>query len=107
MNRRVLRRTAMTALALSAPGAGVAFAANVSLAAPAPAPVLRPVSLPRDHGAHAGFAVEWWYTAGTVHGSDAHRYFWFATMVPSFWEAPAAITRGPAGGCIVESSREV
>jgi predicted secreted hydrolase len=77
----------MMALALSALGAGAAFAANVSLVRPAPAPVLRPVSLPRDHGAHTGFGVEWWYTAGTVHGSDGHRYFWFATA----WAAPQGV----------------
>ena len=45
--------------AMLALGAGVALAA---------APALAPVALPRDHGAHAGFAVEWWYTTGTVHG---------------------------------------
>jgi hypothetical protein len=53
----------------------------------APAPALRPVSLPRDDGAHAGFGVEWWYTAGTLHSSDRHRYFWFATA----WAAPQGV----------------
>ena len=28
-------------------------------------------------------------------------------FVPSFWEGPAAITRGASGRCIVESSREL
>ena len=77
----------MMALALSVLGAGAAFAANIPPLGPASAPVLRPVSLPRDHGAHAGFGVEWWYTAGTLHGSDGHRYFWFATA----WAAPEGV----------------
>jgi predicted secreted hydrolase len=79
MDRRVLRRTAITALALCVLGAGAAFAADIPPLGLGSGPVLRPVSLPRDHGAHPGFGVEWWYTAGTLHGSDGHRYFWFAT----------------------------
>jgi predicted secreted hydrolase len=41
---------------------------------------LRPVVLPRDHGAHPAFQVEWWYTAGTVSGSHGRDFFWFATV---------------------------
>jgi predicted secreted hydrolase len=37
------------------------------------------VRLPRDHGAHPGFQIEWWYTAGTVSAGHQH-YFWFATV---------------------------
>ncbi len=54
-------------------GGGVATAA-VSL------PTLQPVVLPRDHGAHPGFQVEWWYTAGTVADHRGREYFWFATV---------------------------
>ena len=43
-------------------------------------PALQPVVLPRDHGAHPAFQVEWWYTAGTVAGARGEDYFWFATM---------------------------
>lgn len=43
-------------------------------------PSLRPVVLPRDHGAHPAFQVEWWYTAGTVAGARGRDYFWFATV---------------------------
>jgi predicted secreted hydrolase len=41
---------------------------------------LRPVVLPRDHGAHPGFNIEWWYTAGTLTGANGRDYFWFATI---------------------------
>jgi hypothetical protein len=27
-------------------------------------------------------------------------------LVPGFWEAPAAVTRGGSGACTVESTRE-
>ena len=43
-------------------------------------PSLQPVVLPRDHGAHPAFQVEWWYTAGTIAGARGEDYFWFATM---------------------------
>jgi hypothetical protein len=36
--------------------------------------------LPRDHGAHAGFQSEWWYTVGTLADPAGHPYFWFATV---------------------------
>ncbi len=41
---------------------------------------LRPVVLPRDHGAHPAFQIEWWYTAGTVADRRGRDYFWFATV---------------------------
>jgi CrtC N-terminal lipocalin domain len=43
-------------------------------------PALRPVTLPRDHGAHPAFQIEWWYTAGTVSAARDRDYFWFATV---------------------------
>ena len=43
-------------------------------------PALRPVVLPRDHGAHPAFQVEWWYTAGTVTDQHGRDFFWFATV---------------------------
>jgi len=49
-------------------------------AAAASLPALRPVVLPRDHGAHSAFQVEWWYTAGTVADQRGRDYFWFATV---------------------------
>jgi predicted secreted hydrolase len=45
---------------------------------------LQPVELPRDHGAHPGFSVEWWYTTGHATAANGRRYFWFATI----WAAP-------------------
>src|SRR5206468_344872 len=50
----------------------------------ASAGTLQPVQLPRDHGAHAGFSVEWWYATGHASGAHGRRYFWFATI----WTAP-------------------
>jgi predicted secreted hydrolase len=38
------------------------------------------VVLPRDHGAHPAFQVEWWYTAGTVADQHGRDFFWFATV---------------------------
>jgi predicted secreted hydrolase len=59
----------------------VTFLACVALAG---AGTLQPVRLPRDHGAHAGFSVEWWYTTGHANGAHGRRYFWFATI----WATP-------------------
>jgi len=59
---------------------------GAAAAAPSP-PRVRAVSLPRDHGAHAGFETEWWYTAGTLTGARGRSYFWFATA----WAAPEGL----------------
>lgn len=63
---------------------GVVLAAalgGVARAAAGPVvPRVRAVALPRDHGAHTGFQLEWWYTAGTFADSADHPYFWFATV---------------------------
>ena len=72
--RRGIGRTrvaVLVALALLL-GSAAAWAATL--------PSLRPVVLPRDHGAHPAFQVEWWYTAGTVADARGHDYFWFATI---------------------------
>ena len=55
---------ALACRAWRAGASGVALAVGTRARA-----VLRPVALPRDHGAHAGFGVEWWYTAGTRAGA--------------------------------------
>src|SRR5215208_4838865 len=57
-----------------------ALLALVVLAAPASAAPLSPVELPRDHGAHPEFSVEWWYTTGHATTPGGRRYFWFATI---------------------------
>ncbi|MGO9901479.1 MAG: lipocalin-like domain-containing protein [Solirubrobacteraceae bacterium] len=36
--------------------------------------------LPQDQGAHPGFNIEWWYTAGTLADAEGRDYFWFATI---------------------------
>ena len=58
----------------------VAAFAGAAAAAAASLPALRPVVLPRDHGAHPAFQIEWWYTAGTVADQRGRDYFWFATV---------------------------
>lgn len=73
----VRRRTRSASLLLVGPlvvllSAGAVWAAML--------PALQPVVLPRDHGAHPAFQVEWWYTAGTIAGAPGEDYFWFATM---------------------------
>ncbi len=77
---RALTRLVVLSAALLFAGAAVA-------AAP---PTLRPVRLPRDHGAHPAFGVEWWYTTGTVRPVHGDSYFYFATV----WSAgPGMVAR--------------
>ena len=58
----------------------LAVLAGTAGASAVPLPALRPVVLPRDHGAHPAFQVEWWYTAGTVADRRGRDFFWFATV---------------------------
>jgi predicted secreted hydrolase len=46
-----------------------------------------PVVLPRDHGSHPGFGIEWWYTTGRLSDAQGGRYFYFATV----WSAPMGL----------------
>jgi predicted secreted hydrolase len=46
-----------------------------------------PVVLPRDHGSHPGFGIEWWYTTGRLSDARGGRYFYFATV----WSAPMGL----------------
>lgn len=63
------------------PGAAMlAVLAGAAVTNAASLPTLRPVVLPRDHGAHPAFQVEWWYTAGTMSGPGGRSFFWFATV---------------------------
>ena len=41
----------------------------------------------------------------TLRSRARHQYI-ANQLLPSFWEGAAAITNGPAGDCIVESSRQ-
>jgi len=71
------------ALAALVAVAATAIAAHATIATAgtsASVPAVRPVVLPRDHGAHPGFGEEWWYTTGTVTTGGDHDYFWFATI---------------------------
>ena len=61
-----------------------AVAALAVLATSAGAAALEPVRLPRDHGAHPGSSVEWWYTTGRATTATGRRSFWFATI----WVSP-------------------
>jgi predicted secreted hydrolase len=85
MTDRGRRRLLVTVLVFFcvAVGSGVASAGV--------APQVRPVVLPRDHGAHPGFNIEWWYTAGTLVGSNGRDYFWFATIWSSQGAAVARV----------------
>lgn len=58
----------------------LAAAAVSGIASASTAPAVRPVVLPRDHGVHRGFNIEWWYTAGTLADTKGRDYFWFATI---------------------------
>ena len=55
-------------------------AATGAVAASAGTPSLAPVVLPRDHGSHPGFGIEWWYTTGRLTDAQGGRYFYFATV---------------------------
>ncbi len=72
-----MRLAALSAAVLIASLAAIGGSRLASASTP---PVLRPVVLPRDHGAHPGFSVEWWYTAGTLTDAKGRDYFWFATV---------------------------
>jgi predicted secreted hydrolase len=75
----MLRRPLL--LALVAVTAALATAAPASAVAP---PTVQPVQLPRDHVAHPGFGMEWWYSAGRVKDDAGHSYSYFATI----WSTP-------------------
>ncbi|MDX6701887.1 MAG: hypothetical protein QOF26_2113 [Baekduia sp.] len=77
--RIVVALVLLIGLALTAGGGAGAQTAT-------PAAKVAPVVLPRDHGAHPGFGIEWWYSAGLVHDAAGHRYSYFATI----WKAGAA-----------------
>ena len=76
VTRQSVRRRLSVALIVAS---ALICVCGASAAAPA-TPRVVAVSLPRDHGAHAGFDVEWWYTAGTFAAVGGHPYFWFATV---------------------------
>ena len=62
----------------------LAMVASLLIGGSARAATLEPVQLPRDHGAHPQFGVEWWYTTGHAAAPGGKRYFWFATI----WTSP-------------------
>ena len=70
------------ALAVAVPASAGAFLAGT--------PALTPVALPRDHGSHRGFGIEWWYTTGRLTDTQGGRYLYFATV----WSAaPGLVAR--------------
>ena len=40
----------------------------------------RAFEFPRDHGAHPGFATEWWYFTGNLYGPDGRRFGYQFTL---------------------------
>lgn len=85
--RLLARLHARRLVVVSAVAAAALVCVCGAIAAAPSLPRVRAVSLPRDHGAHAGFGVEWWYTAGTLADTRGHPYFWFATV----WGSPAGM----------------
>ena len=65
----------------------LAVAGGAGIASASTAPAVQPVVLPADHGAHPGFTIEWWYTAGTLADAQGRDYFWFATI----WSSGGAL----------------
>jgi predicted secreted hydrolase len=69
------------------------------------APFLRPA------GAQATYPQAWTLSIPAAHldlslrSLAANQFIWMS-FVPSFWEGAAAITHGPPGTCVVESTRE-
>lgn len=45
-----------------------------------PQPDFEP-EIPRDHGAHPGYAIEWWYWVGHLKSVDGERHFGFQSTV--------------------------
>jgi predicted secreted hydrolase len=68
-------------------------------------PFLRPA------GAQATYPLAWTLSIPaanlklSLRSLAANQFIWMA-FVPGFWEGAAAITRGPRGTCVVESTRE-
>jgi predicted secreted hydrolase len=65
----------------------------------------------RPGGAQATYPQEWTLSIPAAHlklslRSLAANQFISMAFVPSFWEGAAAITHGPPGSCVVESTRE-
>jgi predicted secreted hydrolase len=78
--RAATRRPGFWGLVLAGIGLVAALGSGAFASAVATTPRVGPVALPRDHGAHPGFQIEWWYTVGTLHDSAGHPYFWFGTV---------------------------
>jgi predicted secreted hydrolase len=76
---RLAGGVAVTVVAVVGVALSVAAPVNAG-AASADTPALTPVLLPRDHGSHPGFGIEWWYTTGRLTASRGRRYFYFATV---------------------------
>jgi predicted secreted hydrolase len=56
---------------------------------------VRPVQLPRDHYAHPGSGIEWWYFTPLVLDSAGTRYSVFFTSF-AFIEGPLSRRRVPS-----------
>lgn len=58
----------------------LSLVAAALLAAPASAAAPPPVELPRDHAAHRGASIEWWYFSALVHDRAGTPYSVFFTL---------------------------
>jgi predicted secreted hydrolase len=78
VNRLVSRAAAIAAVVVGVvPAVAIPVRAGASSAE---TPALTPILLPRDHGSHPGFGIEWWYTTGRLTDAHGGRYFYFATV---------------------------
>lgn len=56
----------------------------------------RQLAFPRDHGAHPGYRIEWWYLTANLQDAEARPYgaqwtlFRFAVQPPGTWDAGTA-----------------
>ena len=60
---------------------------------PVPQPGLAP-DLPRAHGAHPGYAIEWWYWVGHLSSADGSQAFGFQSTVFRLEGAAGAVRAG-------------
>ncbi len=66
-------------------------AAALALLLLAPAPATAPIQFPRDHGAHADAALEWWYWTGHLEGVGRPRLRVPAHVLPAAGFPPRAL----------------
>ena len=67
----------------------------------------RRLHFPRDHGAHLGAAIEWWYLTGELHGSGRAHYGFQITFFRSRTGLAQALFPGRADGSLTRDGGRV